>query len=339
MAAQRDAVEKGIGMILLSQTEIENFMLKRDQIITKTSGMVKGYDIVSESKTSDGLFQIKIKARLSKTAMHADLAAAHILIATMDKPRVMVVVPENNAGASDAASSYSENAIVAFLKDPYDFELVDPQVVASLRASKEKMASLTGDPVAAAAIGSRYGAEVMVCGTAMSKVAEGMSQNLGGMVSVQADVNLRAINCSNARIIGTADGHAAKVHISPATAGSQAISKASVNASQKLLDAIMKDWSKQVNNGIGLTVSVKNVVNFRLRKTILQTIEAVSGVSSVNERGWDESSKVLDVDVQYKGNANGFCDKIDGLKMKAGGGSLSVSGVQGQSVTLIAQVM
>ncbi|MBD3322174.1 MAG: hypothetical protein GF350_13835, partial [Chitinivibrionales bacterium] len=73
MAAKRNAVEKGIGMILLSQTEIENFQLKRDQIITKTIGAVKSYDIISETKSSDNLFEIKIKAVLSRTTMHSDL--------------------------------------------------------------------------------------------------------------------------------------------------------------------------------------------------------------------------------------------------------------------------
>ena len=60
MAAKRDAVEKGIGMILLSQTEIENFQTKRDQIITKTVGTVKSYELLSETKASDGAITIKI---------------------------------------------------------------------------------------------------------------------------------------------------------------------------------------------------------------------------------------------------------------------------------------
>ena len=65
----------------------------------------------------------------------------------------------------------------------------------------------------------------------------------------------------------------------------------------------------------------------------------MAGVSVVRERNWDSQTTLLQLDVQYKGNVAGFCNKIDGFKMKAGGGSLSVTGVNGLGVTLITQAM
>ena len=150
MAAKRDAVEKGIGTVLLSQTEIENFMLKRDVVITKTLGAVKKYDVLSKSVASDGMHEIKIKATISRSTMHQDLAAFHILLESMEKPKVMVVVRENNVGNLEPTNRAAETAIIAFLKSPYDFEIVDPSVVASIKTSEEKMASLAGDAAAAA---------------------------------------------------------------------------------------------------------------------------------------------------------------------------------------------
>lgn len=339
MAAKRNAVETGIGTILLSKTEVENFMVKRDQIITKTMGSISKYDILSETKAPDGLVKIKINAVLSRSAMHKDLADFHILIESMDKPRVMIIIEENNVGNDEPTNSAAETALIGFLKDPYEFELVDPSVVSSIRASAEEMARISGDPKAAAALASRYGAEVIVTGSAVSRKAEGLTQSLGGMVSVQADITLRAVNCSNARIIGSSSAHAARVHISPHTAGDQAIAKATVNAGKTLLDNIMKDWQNQLNNGLPLTVAVRNVTSFRTKKAVIQTLEAIAGVDAVRERGWDDQSKVLEVDIQYKGNVDGFCTKVDGLKMKSGGGSFGVSGVKGNAVTLSAQVM
>lgn len=338
-AAKRSAVEKGIGMILLSQTEVENFQLKRDQIITKTIGAVKSYEVLSETTSPEGLHRLKIRAVLSRVAMHEDLAAFHILIESMNKPRVMIIVNENNVGNEEPANNAAETALIAFLKDPYDFEVVDPRVVASIRASEQKMAEVRGDAAAAAALGSRHGAEVVITGQAVGRVAEGISKSLGGMSSVQADITLRAINCTSGRIIGSADAHAAKVHVSPNTAGTQAIAKASVEAGKELLDAVMQDWQDQLNNGIPLVVSVEKVSTFRVRKNVLATLEAVAGVDAVRERNWDSHSKVLKVDIQYKGNAAGFCDKVDALKMHSGGGSLGVSGLDGLNVTLVARVM
>ncbi|MBD3320808.1 MAG: hypothetical protein GF350_06915 [Chitinivibrionales bacterium] len=257
----------------------------------------------------------------------------------MSKPRVMVIVAENNVGNDEPTNKAAETALIGFLRDPYDFDCVDPEVIASIRSSKQKMAELSGDATAAAAIGSRYGAEVVIMGNAVGRKAEGMSQNLGGMVSVQADVTLKAINCTTGRIIGTADAHAAKVHISPNTAGTQAIGKAAEKAGKKLLDAIMKEWQNQLNNGIPLTVDIKEVASFKDRKNVLFTLKGIAGVSAVRERNWDSQSKVLSVSVQYKGNANGFCERADGHKMKSGGGSLAVTGLSGMQVTLALQVM
>ncbi len=336
MAAKRDAIEKGIGTILLSQTEVENFMVKRDMVITKTIGAVKKYEILSESKSSDGLVQIKIKAQLSKTAMRDDLGAFHILIESMDKPRVMVIINENNIGSEEPSNQSAENSVLKFLKDPYEFELVDANVAAGTRSSKEKMAELAGDVKAAIALGQQYGAEVLITGNAVSRKAEEISKNLGGMISVQADVTLKAINCTTGRIIGSASDHAAKVHVSPVTAGNQAIEKAASKTAGKLLDAIIKDWQGQLNNGTPINVTVNGVSVFKLKNAVINSIKGLAGVSAVRERTWNGQSSILIIDVQYKGNTDGFCSKVDGFKFKGGEGSLSVTAVNGQDVTLAA---
>jgi len=162
MAAKRDAIEKGIGMILLSQTEVENFMVKRDQIITKTIGAVKSYEVLKEAAASDGSYEMRIKAVLSRQTMRDDLAAFQILIEDMNKPRVMVIIGENNVGNDEPTNSATETAVIKFLRDPYEFDIIDPNIAADIKSSQQKMAALDGDAKAAAAIGAQYGAEVIL---------------------------------------------------------------------------------------------------------------------------------------------------------------------------------
>jgi hypothetical protein len=318
LAAKRDAIEKGIGQILLSQTEIENFQLKRDQIITKTIGSVKKYEVLSKSEEA-GLLEIRIKAVLATSTMRQDLAAFHILIESMEKPRVMVIISENNIDNSEPTSRTAETAVIQFLKDPYEFDLVDPSVASSIRSSEAKMAEIGGDPAAAASIGAEYGAEVLIGGEAIAREAENIGVNLGGMKSVQADV--------------------AAVHISPNTAGNQAISKAAGKSIKDLLDAIIKEWQNQLNNGVALSVSVNGVGTFREKSDVVKTLEAVNNVAAVRERSWNGQAKLLQVDVVYKGTIDGFCERIDGLKMKSGPGSFAISGVKGNKISITAQVM
>jgi hypothetical protein len=204
--------------------------------------------------------------------------------------------------------------------------------------SDEKMNALSaGDAAGAAAIGTMHGAEVLITGTAISREATNVSYNLGGMKSVQADITLKAINCTTGRIIATGEAHAAKVHLSPNTAGSMAISAAATKAVKNLLDALISDWNKLVNNGVPLTVTINEVTTFRDKNAVLQTLKSLSGVVSVYERSWNSNTKVLLVDIQYKGNANGFCTKADGYKMSSGGGSFAVTGQSGTRINLVVQ--
>jgi hypothetical protein len=333
LAAKRDAIEKGIGMVLLSQTETENFMIKRDLVISKTIGAVKEYVILLEKKVPDGTVEMKIRSTISRVAMKEDLAAFQILIESMDKPRVMVLISEDNVGTEEPTNQAAENAVISFLRTPYEFDCIDPSVAAQIKASKQKMAELANEPAAAAAIGVQNGAEVLITGTAISRKAENMSQNLGGMVSVQADVMLKAINCATGRIISTASEHTAKVHLNPTTAGTQAIAKASEKAAGKLLDLIIKDWQNQANNGIPLNITIKGVGTFSQKSAVLKMLRALSGVSAVRERDWNAQSAMLILDVQYKGTMEGFCTRVDGKDLESAG-KVSVTAVTGQQVTL-----
>lgn len=339
IAAKRDAIEKGIGMILLSPSEIENFHLKRDVVINKTVGTVTNFEIIAEAKEPDGNTTVTLKALIAKNTLRKDLSTFNILIESMSKPRVMILIDENNIGTRVPDNRAAESAIFTYLTTPYGFDLIDPNVATSIKSSPQKMVDLQGNLAATSALGTQYGAEVIITGTAISRTSEQMSHNLGGMVSVQADITLKAINCTTGRIIGTATDHAAKVHISPQTAGNQAIAKAATRAAGKLLDTIIADWQDQLTNGVTLHLTINTVATFRTKKAIVATLEGLPHVCTVRERAWNKQSAQLQIDLIYKGNPNIFSSKIDGYKMKTGGGSLAVTGVNGQAITLAAQTL
>jgi hypothetical protein len=104
-----------------------------------------------------------------------------------------------------------------------------------------------------------------------------------------------------------------------------------------LLDAIITDWNNQVNNGMSLTVSVQGISTFRQKTAVIATLQSISGVSTVRERSWNSQGALLQADVQYKGNANGFCEKADSFKMSQGGGSILITGVNGNRIDMTVQ--
>jgi hypothetical protein len=255
------------------------------------------------------------------------------------KARIMVIIEENNVRTAGPGNQTAETTIFRFLKDPYGFELIDPKVAASIRASRQKMAALAAGDSAAAAIAREAGADALITGTAISSEMTRGRRDPGGMTSVRAEVTLKALNCKSGSVIGGSSVHAFKVHINPATAGNQAIAQASRKAIENLVDPVIKGLQIPQNGDVTLNVVVKGVTTVRQRNDIVLSLEALCGLKAVRERFWDVRAKALTMDIDFTGNAPGFCILVEGYKMKSGGGSLSVSGVNGNSVTLIARAM
>jgi len=332
--AKRAAVEKGIGTLIHSETEIKNFMVKKDEVFARTEGAVKSLAIISESTGPDGMVTVKIKAVVSTQQINDDLVALHILLESMQKPRVMVLIRENNMQDSSASGNVAETEVINFLTQK-GFSLVDPAAVERLKMQEQVQQALEGNEAAAAAIGAQVGAEMVIAGSAVSRVAEEVSVNLGGMKSCQADVSLKVIVCATAAVITAKNEHAAAVHINPVSGGTKAIGL----AVQKLLDRhlfekIVASWQDQINNGIPLRVTVSGVKIFKTSKAVIDGLPTISrGVVTVSKRGWNQATGILELEVLYKGNCDGFCETVDSKKL-SDGSVVSVTGTTSGSARL-----
>jgi len=256
---------------------------------------------------------------------------------SMEKPRVMVMMKENNIGNEVPTNSAAETEIIRFLTEK-EFDLVDPATVEKLKGQEKALQAMEGNSAAAAAIGAEAGAEMILTGTAISRVAEGLSLQLGGMKSCQADVTLKVIVCATAKIISAKTQHAATVHISPQSGGTLAITKATKKLmSDYIFEKIVSTWQDVVNNGLPLRVVVSNVRNFKTSTAVRKEIKASSSsVVKVTKRGWNQGSGILELEIKYKGNSDGFCESIDSRSLSTGG-QLMVIGNSPNSVRMKVQ--
>lgn len=314
--AKRSAVEKGIGTVIQSETEVKNFMVNKDVIITHTMGAVKSVQKLSETKGPDGVITLKIRAVVSAAKIHDDLAALRILQESMDKPRVMVMIKESNVGQDVPDNPAAETEIIRYLTEK-EFELVDPAAVEKLKKQEQAIQAMNGNVAAAAAIGADAGAEIIITGTAVSRVAKGISNQLGGMKSCQADVSVKVIVCATAKIVAAKNQHAAVVHISPQSGGNKAITQAARKImAGYVFEKIVSSWQNVINNGIPLRVVVGNVRNFKISSAVIRGIKNISSsVVKVTKRNWNKGTGMLELEVKYKGNSDGFCERVDGLTL------------------------
>jgi len=325
LQAKRSAVEEGIGVVLISQTEVKNFQVQKDMILTKTIGSVKKYDILREAKQSDGNYYVKIKAIVSIASIKSDLAALKILLESMDKPRMMVVIKEEQGNSA-------ETAMIDYLTEK-EFQLVDASVVAALMHKEQQLIkrATEGDPAAAAQIGASNGAEYVVVG----KVTKGLMKSalLGdaGMKSGQANITAKVVNCSTAMIIASKSATSGAVHVSEEIAMAKAAEKAAKKLmDQQLFEKIVSSFQDMINNGISLDVTIRNVLNFKTQTAVRKVLAEISDVVSVSKRSFGGGK--LQLSVQYKGSADSFSEKADGKAVQ--NKTLSVTDITGSRIII-----
>jgi len=334
LQAKRAAIEDGLGVVITSETEVRNFTVMKDKILSRTEGAVKKYEILDEKIESDGLYTIEIRAVVSLASITKDLNALGILLESMDKPRVMVVIDEKINGKR---TTNCETEIVDKLLE-YKFNMVDPSTVAALFDAGDDVMekASSGDKNAAVKIGTANGAEVIIVGNVKTSLAEPVY----GMKSSRADISVQAIVCATGKIIASKNVQAAGAHISEDSAKAESIRKAAGKVIENtktdkgitsLFDKIIGAWQEMTNNGMPIRFIVQNVRDFKTVRAIKKMIETLNDdVVSVTQRGWNKPH--LELEVIFKGSSETFSENIDG-KTLPDIGSLSVNNLTAGSVS------
>ncbi len=313
--AKRKAVEFVLGTLITSQTRVENYQVMEDQILSWTRGYVRSYKILSEGKTADDMYEIKMLASVDQANISRDVEAVQNLMQSMGNPRVMFLFDEQNIGESvdryhffQVDMTATETALMnKFLEK--NFQVVDPGTVRQNKERDAVVAAINGDTRAAASIAAALDAEVVITGKAVARVATGM--NLGGMKSCQATITARVIDADVGTVIATSSKSAAYPHIDEMVGGTKAIEKAANPLGDELIARILEKWQSRVYsaNTVKLLVTGLNTyneaANFRGALSY-----AARGIKAVNQRNLVGST--AEYDVQIQGNADQLARELDG---------------------------
>ncbi|PIQ96415.1 MAG: hypothetical protein COV67_09690 [Nitrospinae bacterium CG11_big_fil_rev_8_21_14_0_20_56_8] len=145
--AMRNAVEQFLGVLVDSKTMAENFQIVSDKILTASQGYVTDYEIISQSRDADGMVNMRIKARVQKTAVLDDVRSLKIFQSTkLDNKRLMVIYSQDTEGPPESDPSVSSAQTAAndfFLKKR--FRVFDETVV---REINQELSQYQTDPEA-----------------------------------------------------------------------------------------------------------------------------------------------------------------------------------------------
>jgi hypothetical protein len=331
--AKREALAQGIGQSLMSQTEVENFMVKRDYILTQTMGHVKSAQVLSQKQGPDGAWEVKVRAVVAKDGLSKDLAALMVLKESVGNPRIAMLIKETVLGNDDPTANKAEILLIDFFKGK-TFEVVDPSAALRYRESSDGIKAMGGDLEAAAKLGAALNAEVIIVGNVVAKesdVSNIPAMAKSGMKSASAVVSLKAVNVSTRQIMAAKSVDAPAAHINAHTAGNMAVEKSVkklMEGKGGFFDAIVESWRSSANDGAVFQLNISGVASFAEVKAAKAALQ--SKVAKLDQRGFAKPE--LQLDATFLGSVEDLCEKLDGLPIESR--KLSVESYQGNVIQL-----
>jgi len=308
--ALRKAVEQAVGTLVQAQTLVDKYQLISDEIYTKSQGYIRKYSVISERPDlNQGILKVTIQADVSIGDIKNDLNAIGLLLERKNKPRMMVIIDEKIGSAESGYSpnlSESETVIIQKFTEK-GFNFVDQATVKKNIKRNMALQAIAGDDSAAAAIGLEYGAEAVIIGNAVAKLA---GKGIAGteMKSIHASVTARAVKADTGEILATASEKGATAHLDETVGGALAIKKASEKIASNLIDQIITKWSGEVGGQttVQLVITGIDFVSLNKFKTIIQS--QVRGVLKLNQRSFTAGVAVIDIETRT--NAQSMAEEL-----------------------------
>lgn len=339
--ALRHAVEMAAGTRVTSTTEVQDFQLKMDQVLSHAQGFVKGYQIDKEGLDGD-VVQVTVRAQVSNAALDKDLQAMGLLLARKGMPRTMVLLAEQNIGMAAPAAAWmaghkalvsadlriAENTVLDQLKNGGFRQLIDAEIATDKAA---QVGGITTEITGAQArrLKSLTGAEVLIIGQAVATSRGEMPELGAGWRSCSATVSGRAVNTDNGDILSTGETTQNAAQLDDLSCGKEAIRRAAKAFSQQMIEKIAARWSQDVSAGNEIHLTVHKVSGFKqataFRSALIQYVRGVKGVS---QRSFARGTQELDVTLV--GSTDQLAAELEAKKL--GKFSVTVTGVTANTV-------
>lgn len=297
--AQRKAVEQAVGVLMSSESLVENYDLVSDRILTQSAGYIQSYTIIAEDQT-DTEYRVTIQAVIGTGSLDADLQAIQHLIRQKGNPRMMLLVEETIEGATQAGIgsggiSQAETRLSQAFLDA-GFEVVDSATVTANINRDQALKAVEGDAAAAAALGNQYGADVIITATAAASAGEKILNT--SMKSHQAAITAKVVRADTGAVITTVTEQAKQAHIDDLTGGAAAIEKAAQQLADTLIPRILEQWRQEIQTATTIQLMVSNVSFAQLRTLKAVLSDEIRGVQEVYQRSFQANTARLDVEIQ-----------------------------------------
>jgi hypothetical protein len=330
--ALRKAVEQAVGVMLSSETIVENSALVRDSIYSKSQGYIKQYKIVKEASVQiQNVYVVTVLAVIGVSDLKNDLGALGLLHARVGKPRTLFMVAQQQLGRDTPQylPAGEIGAAETAMKEEFmskEFNVIDR---ASLTANLAANRITDLSDATARETGRKLGAEIVIKCTALVK--EGSRTAGSPVVSYHADITASAIRVDNGQLLASGRGQGVARHIAQNTGENSALDLAGRDVGKKLIDQIIAKWIVETS---GVQVTQFTIRGLKDMQELLKIKEFITGelrgVQNIIQRSFDKGVAILDVSATS--NAQQMGDEL-ALK-KVSDFTLSVTGATANTLEI-----
>lgn len=288
-AAMRDAIEKAVGVYVQSEAEVQNWQLKRDQIVTHTEAFITDYEIIDKYK-SGKVFTVVIKATVSNKKLLDSLQELQILQKQLDNPKILVYYDKSGEQYEPRYTQQSINSINEYLVT-YRYEVVDlGHIDELLREDRNLVEFETGGKDLVFELARRMKADVYMTA---SVVLEKTRQS-GGRTYSKAKTTVKAFEASTAKLLATRTAYGPEQSFTRESTGLDAgIDMAVKEAMPYVIEQIQGYWKLAISKGTQFKLFVSGIafpdqVKFTdaLRGIVKEVKQEGSGETTVEFTVW-----------------------------------------------------
>jgi hypothetical protein len=292
--ALRNAVEQATGSLIENETLVENYQLLSDKIYSQSRGYVQTYEVLNE-EVDQGLYRVTIQATVASGELKNDLRALNVLMRQVRKPRVMVLF-EDSMSEGVNSGRLAEDAISKVLLDR-GFKLVDANTVRRNLGQDQVQGLLAGDGRIAAAISDKYGAEMLVLGTAQAVTNQVTIGDIN-INSNQAVISAKLVRADTGEVKVSETRQAAKPHVNSLSGIQMAISEAGELLANDMIDKIIQIFHEEVYNIANVNLTIFGLQGYGHLQEVIQLIsDNVRGIKEIYQRNYTMGTAELEVEL------------------------------------------
>ncbi len=288
MAAQRAAVEQGIGTMIDSESLTQNFMLVEDKILSKARGYVKNYKVLSEKQEVDGTWTVTIEATVSQGDLKNDLNALGILREKMGNPRILVLYDPTVSDSLDnprnpvVAEAY--DGIIEYLTEK-EFPVVSKRIADQF--TLRKFASSEEIYKESVGFGLNNQAEYILVFNVKSQPQNKTNTFYRARVMISAKI----INTSSAQIYAADTFKATGIDKDSAEFALKKAGRKGGTAIGKFIsEKLIKRWESESVSGRAVTLELLNVSDFSMLMEFKAKLKDADGVKNLMQRNSTRNS-------------------------------------------------